>query len=141
MSATANSVNATMMSRRMPVIPYTLRVTCLWREFGPRTTLFGSPNRKQAHEALQMDHDSGRRGGDCALLLYVHGPRQPGMHGVRGVSGALQLRHWGGSHGRRGHGNGTQHRVWTCGERHERDDRLREPRPSLRTMQESEQIR
>ena len=31
----------------MPVIPYTLPVACLWREFGLRTTLSGSPNRKR----------------------------------------------------------------------------------------------
>src|SRR5213593_1107588 len=100
MSAAAKSVNATMKSRRMPVIPYTLSVTCLWREFDLLTTLSAHRPKKE-HETLQMDHDSGRRGGDCALLLYDDSPRQRGMHGLRGVSGTLQLRHRGGSHGRR----------------------------------------
>src|SRR2546425_1037564 len=105
-----------MTSRRMPVIPYTLRVTCLWREFRLLATLSGSLNRR-AHEALQMDHLGGRRGGDCALLLYVHRARQPGMHRLRGISGSLELRHRRGNHRRRGHGDGAQHRVWTGGVR------------------------
>jgi len=47
----------------MPVIPYTLSVTCLGANSNVVTTLsVTEPNK--AHETLQMDHDSGRRGGD-----------------------------------------------------------------------------
>src|SRR3989441_13026016 len=120
-----------MTSRRMPVIPYTLRVTCLWREFRLLATLSGSLNRR-AHEALQMDHLGGRRGGDCALLLYFHRARPPGMHRLRGISGALELRHPGGGHPRRGHPNGPEPRGWNGGERGEPDPRLRETGAGLR---------
>src|SRR6266545_1021973 len=98
-SATAKSVNATMTSRRMPVIPYTLRALCLWREF-PLLATFPAHRPKGAHEALQVDHIGGRRGGHRPVLLHVHGAGEPGMHRVRGVPGSLQLRHRGRDHGR-----------------------------------------
>ena len=47
MRATAKSVNAIMEIRRMPVIPYTLRVTCLWREFALHTTLSAHQTEKR----------------------------------------------------------------------------------------------
>src|SRR5712671_2123074 len=73
MNTIASRSSAIMTIRRMPVIPYTLNDTCLWREFRVRTTLSAHRTPK-AHEALQVDHDSGRCGGDCPLLLYVDRP-------------------------------------------------------------------
>jgi len=61
-----------------------------------------------------------------ALFFYMSTARaNPGMQGLRGVSGAVQLRYRAGATVAEGHPNGAQHGVWTGGEGHERDDRVR----------------
>jgi len=78
----------------MPVIPYTLCITCLWRN-SPSISLVDSPSKK-AHGSAPTD-SLAVVAAVIALFFYMPRPAPSGMQGLRGVSGPLQLRYCAGS--------------------------------------------
>src|SRR5262245_37328537 len=134
MSRITDSIaNPIIITRSMPVIPYTLNEGGLWREFA-RYTTFPAHIPREAYEAVDHDHPGGAGPHHRALLLYVDGERARRVRGVHGVQRPLQLRDCGREHAGRSHRNRAPHRLWTHRQGDGRDDRVRQSRAGFGTV-------